>query len=247
MNHKQIKKKIKNSIHIESKDFLNELLEYPVEGNQKRTSFQWKSLGTIMVLPLLVLVVFISKNIWNHGNTNFDNPSMQDEIRFNEISYNVKIGEKEQTGIDNVPMAPYAETLESVNQLFHLNLSETLLDSYDVAVACYRYVSSGKLNHCNILMYSSNNYTSEIHIGIQENELPIFVDETFEAWESQSQFDRFYVSTINKTRLVLVKNIDIEPNNFKTKFKKDNLGIAINSYNVDEEEFINIVKMVIDS
>ncbi len=241
MNKKQLEKKVKNSIKLESKEFLNELLEYSLP---KKNKFNIKSIFQILVLPLILIIVLISKNVWDNSRIGFTG-SQQDEIYFNEIEYDVSISEN-SLGVDSLKIYPHTENLDYIKHLLNIDLTKTLTNN-NVDVKCQSFIDSGKLFNCNINILDINGDDLKLQIGIQKNELPRFVDEDEDKWTKQVSVDKLNESIINKTTVVLIKNTKSEFNNFRTKFMKNDVGIAINSYNIDENEFIDILKAVINS
>ena len=245
MNQKQLKDKIKNNIQIQSKEFLNDLLEYPVEPCKKNKTFKYKFSLQFLMIPLILLIAFVSINLWNNNRLESNNKSqMNNEIFFNKLEYTNKNDDDKL--IDSLQIIPDYNNLQDINQLFNIKLYESQFDNFDISNECYKTELSGKLLYCNVSLREKGNDSLKIQIGIQNDGYPLFIDENVDSWQAQQNFDKLKSSKINGAELILIKNTKNNLSNIRTKFMKGNLGIAINSYDIDEEEFIKVVTTVLN-
>lgn len=244
MNQKQLKDKIKNNIQIQSKEFLNDLLEYPVEPCKKNKTFKYKFSLQFLMIPLILLIAFVSISIWNNNKLESNNKSqMNNEIFFNELEY--MNGNDNGKAIDYTNIELHEENLDYIIAMFQLNLNNISKYNYKTDVICYSTIDKDQLLYCNVNLYNNDYHELSVEVNVQLDSFPRFIDEVEDVWQQQN-FDKLKSSKINGAELILIKNTKNNLNNIRTKFMKGNLGIAINSYDIDEEEFIKVVTTVLN-
>lgn len=250
---KKVEAKIRECINIKSRDFLDELLAYkipedePIPNDEEMPIFQenynkskWLSKGIISVcsICLLCFITFGSYKMLKNK------PSiMLDNVNFNEIAYNV--GEDDKFG-DNKTLIYSMESLNYINEVYRMKLKIDSFQQYSNDIACYRVETIDFPTYCNIILNKDKNH-SRVQIRFNTYEYPLFNDEHEDMWNQQEQFNSFNKSTLNQQEIILIENNTYDFKNYKTKFKINDVGVAIDSYDIDQEEFIDIVKTVINS
>jgi len=247
MRNKEVEDRIRKSIDIESRDFLDKLLEYPVEKRRKKSKLKYIKWGVNFgSVCVFIFALFLTKNMWNRDQklSPTEPPSIVDHIQFNEVVYNK--GEVDKNDDNNRDTLSRVKDLSYINLQFNLNIEENLFEQYDRDILCYFYESNNQISQCNILL-SKNDYQSRIQIGLKKQDLPIFNNEVVNMWEQQDNFDNYIKSQIGIKEVILVKNTVDNLKDYKTKFKINDLGIAVDSYEIEEEAFIDMIKVIIDN
>lgn len=256
MKNKKLEDRLRESIDLESRDFLEEFLACPVgvedeeEGlydyPEERKGRPWV-FGTVSfcVICLVVGITFFTTN--GNGKKPGVVPPIIDNIMFNTFDYDK--GENiSSSGDDYRELVQKDSDFLYINTQFNLELDEKLFHLYDIDTFCFEIEQTGLLSHCNINLLYKENSKLQFRIGVKKQEYPLFNDEKIEdMWEKQKQFSTLDKSTIHSQELVLVNNTMNTFTNYRTKFMLNNIGIAIDGYDVEQEEFVDIVKTVIDS
>lgn len=244
MKNKKIEERLKDSIHIESRDFLDKLLAIPIEERTRTPKWRYKGALGFCTVCLLVLAVFISMSPTNPSTVLGGNEPSKDIISFNEVSYNV--GDKNNNIANSVKVYHQEKNFEYINSIYSINFNEELFADYLSDVFCYYTESSDELSHCILYLVQQNQNNERFQIGLKKNMFPEFSDESTDMWNQQEQYDTFNISTIHSQKMILIHNTKTDFKNFRTKIKINDLGIAVDGYDMDQEEFIAIIKVLID-
>ena len=250
---KKVEAKIRECINIKSRDFLDELLAYkipedePIPNDEEMPIFQenynkskWLSKGIISVcsICLLCFITFGSYKMLKNK------PSiMLDNVNFNKIAYNVGEGDKFIDSNDKT--IQIKKDLSYINFVFDLSLDKNIFE-YSSNILCYATKNTEELSFCSINLVDNNNILKG-QIRLKKSIYPLFSGEHEDMWNQQEQFDSFNKSTLNQQKIILIENNTYNFKNYKTKFKINDVGISIDGIDIDQEEFIDIVKTVINS
>ncbi len=248
MRNKEVEDRIRKSIDIESRDFLDKLLEYPVEKRRKKSKLKYIKWGVNFgSVCVFIFALFLTKNMWNRDQklSPTEPPSIVDHIQFNKVEYNNGVS-SDDTPVDNKNQFGQIKNLLFINTEFNLNIQDKMFEQYEQIILCYLVKDTNEVSYCNITL-SKQNSDSMFQIGIKKNEFPIFNGESVDMWKKQNNFSNYHTSQIHSKEIVLLEDSPSEFKRYKTKFKINDLGIAVDSYEIEEEAFIDMIKVIIDN
>ncbi|MDD3452679.1 MAG: hypothetical protein PHN42_00155 [Bacilli bacterium] len=249
MSSKKLKKIINDSINIESKEFLSNLLNNSEIKNvriirKERTKLVFR----FAMFILLISICFINLNNDKSRVNKFDNNKIKhDIINVNNFPYDVD----EQGNypiFDNVNgIISRNIDITSINNLFKVNIVENRFANYYIINECNYSMPQNTVISCTVNLNSKINSNSKMQIKMTNGAFPLFDDEINDKWEVYIKENNFLISKINDFNLIIVQNTNNEFNNYKTKFIIEKIGISIDSYDMNLEEIKCLLKIIINS
>lgn len=241
MNKKKTADIIKKSIYLKFEDITDKLtVDNSLNKKYRKPIFKYCTSLCVIVTAAVILLIY---GIYN--NRDVDNTL--DLLQINQIEYR---NFDDLIKYEKVYYSPKLLTFKELHHLFEYNIN--LEESKISNISCNLDINTNELIQCNI-SYSVG--YGLILISIKQKNLPTFETETVDTWEQNTFSKNLKVSSIGNYEIIILKNTNNSSYikeyynkdviNYKTKFMIHDIGITIDSYNVDEIEFLQILKRIL--
>ena len=237
LNNKKLEKIIRNNINLESNDFIDKLL---VDDNKKTRKKYFRKF--YIVFTTSIIITFLITIYFPSHNNQHQLSSETNTISINYLDYNN--GEKLFNSIVDSGTYLISEITNDnfIDDQFNLKLPES--KDYTKEIICYFYSTNNGLSYCNIKVSEKNSNDLLVSINLKKDHYPLFAEEKEDMWEHNTIEQE--KSIIHNTEIfIIAEKKDSLKINYKTKFKLKNIFLSIETFNLEQRQFIAIVENIL--
>ena len=239
LNSKDLEKLIRNNIDLESNEFIDKLL---VDDNIKmKNKKKYLPKFYIAFVSSIIIVFFITMHFNLHNNQH-QLSNATNIININHLDYNN--GKKNFNSIidSGTYLINEIKNDDFIDEQFKLKIPE--FSDYTKENICYFYSNNSDLSYCNIKIFEKDSNILLININLKKDYYPLFIEEKENMWE-QNILEQEKSIIYNKEIFIIGEKNYPSKVNYKTKFKVKDIFLSIETFNLEQHQFISILENIL--